>query len=56
MIFDMDRGTDVTMVNVDTNILKSDVGGGSVKGKVDEIATVEPFKESSEEVSTMEPK
>ena len=45
--FDVDRGAEMTVVNTDIDIQKSDVGGGSVPGEVDRIATVELFKESS---------
>ena len=38
-----------------SNIQKDDVGEGVVPGKVDGIATVELFKESSEGVSPMRP-
>ena len=51
--FYMARDAELTMVNADINVLKIDVVGGSVPGKVDRIATVELFKKSSEEVSPM---
>ena len=44
--FDVDRGAEMTMVDMDINVQKSDMGGGSVPGKVDRILTVELFKES----------
>ena len=54
--FDMDRGVELTMVNVNIHIQRTDVGGGSVPGKVDGIVTVQQFKKSSEGVSPMGPK
>ena len=53
--FDINRSTELTMVNANIDVQKSDVGRGSVPGKVDRIATVEPFKKSSEGVSPMGP-
>ena len=53
--FDMDRGAEPTVVNADIDVQKSDVGEGNVPGKVDRIAIVDPFKESSEVVSPMRP-
>ena len=49
--FNVDRGAEMTMVHVQ----KSDMGGGSVLGEVDGIATVELFKESSKGVRPMGP-
>ena len=43
--FDVDRGAEMTMVNTDIDVQKSDMGGGSVPGEVDRIPTVELFKE-----------
>ena len=54
-VFNMDRGAELTMVNADIIVQKSDVGGGSVPCGVDGIATVELFKESSEGVRPMGP-
>ena len=45
--FDVDRGAEMTMVNME-DIQKSDMGGGSVPGEVDGIPTVELFKEITE--------
>ena len=39
----MDRGAELAMVNVDIDIQKGDMRGGSVPGEVDRIATVELF-------------
>ena len=33
--FDVDRGAEMTVVNVDIDVQKSDVGGGCVPGEVD---------------------
>ena len=53
--FNMNRGTELTMVDVDIDIQKGDAGGGSVPGEMDRIVTVELFQESSEGVKTMGP-
>ena len=53
--FDVDRSSEMTMFNIDTDIQKSDMGGGSVPGEVDGILTVELFKEISEGVGPMGP-
>ena len=53
--FNMYRGAELTMVNADFNVHKGDVGGGSVPGEVDRIASVELFQESSEGVRPMGP-
>ena len=53
--FNMGRGTVLTMVEADIYIQKSDMGGGSVLGEMDWIATVKLFKESSERVRPMGP-
>ena len=42
------RGVQLTLVDANIDIQKSNVGGGSGPGKVDNIATVETFKENSE--------
>ena len=39
--FDMNRGAEMTVVDTDIDIQKSDMGGGSVPGEVDGIPTVE---------------
>ena len=47
--FNMDRGAELTMVDVDINVQKGDMAGGSVPAEVDRrIATVELFQENSE--------
>ena len=51
----MDRSVEMTVVNTDIDIQKSDMGGGSVPGEVDGIPTVEQFKEISEGVGPMGP-
>ena len=51
--FDMDGGAELTLVNVNINIQEHDMGLGGVRGYVDRIATVEPFKEGDEGVWTM---
>ena len=53
--FDVDRGAEMTMVNTDIDVQKSNMGGGSVPGEVDRIPTVELFKEISEGVRPMGP-
>ena len=53
--FDVDRGAEMTMVNMDISVQKSDMGGGNVPGEVDGIRTVELFKEISEGVGPMGP-
>ena len=53
--FDVDRGAEMTVVNMEIDIQKSDMGGGSVPGEVDGILTVELFKEISEGVRPMGP-
>ena len=42
--FDVDRGAEMTMINTDIDVQKSDMGGGSVPGEVDGILTVELFQ------------
>ena len=54
--FDVDRGTEMTVVNMYNDVQKSDMGGGSVPGEMDGIPTVELFKESSEGVRPTGPK
>ena len=54
--FNMDRGTELTIINACINVQNCDMGQKSVPGTVDEIVTVEPFKECSEGVSLMRPK
>ena len=39
--FDVDRSAEMTMFNMDIDIQKSDMGGGSVPGEVDGILTVD---------------
>ena len=53
--FDMDRDAELTVVNADIDIQRGAVGGGSVRSKVNGIATVEPFKKSREGVKSMGP-
>ena len=53
--FDVDRVAEMTMFNMDIDVQKSDMGGGSVPGKVNGIPTVELFKEISEGVRPMGP-
>ena len=53
--FNMARGGELTVVNTDIDVQKSDVGGGRVAGEVERIVTVKPFKESSEGVRSMGP-
>ena len=53
--FDVDRGAEMTMIDMDIDVQKSDVGGGSVPSEVDGISTVELFKESSEGVRPVRP-
>ena len=53
--FNMDRDAELTIIDADINVQKGDLGGGSVPGEVDGIATVELFQESSEGVRPMGP-
>ena len=53
--FDVDGGAELTLVDVNIDILESDMGPGGVPGEVDRIGTVEPFKEGDEGVWTMWP-
>ena len=53
--FNVDRGEEMTIVDTDINIQKSEMGVGSVPGEVDGILTVELFKESNEGVRPMGP-
>ena len=53
--FNVDRDAELTMVNVNSNVQKGDMGGGSAPGDLDRIVTVELFQESSERVGPMEP-
>ena len=46
---DMDRGAELTVLNADIYVQKSDMGGGNVPVKVDRIATVEPSKKAVRE-------
>ena len=48
--FNVNRGAEMTMVDTDIDVQKSDMGGGNVPGKVDRIPTVELFKESNKGV------
>ena len=48
--FNVDRGAEMTVVNADIDIQKSDIGGGSIPGEVDGIVTAELFKKSSKGV------
>ena len=53
--FDVDRGAEMTVVNMDIDVQKSDMRAGCVPGEVDGIPTVDLFKESSEGVRPMGP-
>ena len=53
--FDVDRGAELTLVNVNIDIQESNMGPGGVPGEVDRIATVEPFKEGGEGFGTIWP-
>ena len=53
--FDVDRGAELTLVNVNIDIQEGDRGLGGVPGEVDRRATVELFKEGDEGVWTMWP-
>ena len=37
--FDMDIGTEMTMINTNIDVQKNDMGGGSILGEVDGIPT-----------------
>ena len=43
--FDLDRGVEMTIFNMDIDVQNSNMGGGSVPVEVDGIPTVELFKE-----------
>ena len=53
--FNVNRGAEMTMVDTDIDVQKSDMGGGNVPGEVDGIPTVELFNEISEGVGLMGP-
>ena len=53
--FDVDRGAELTLVDVNIDIQEGDMGLGGVPGEVERIATFEPFKEGDEGVWTMWP-
>ena len=53
--FDVDRGAEMAIFNMDIDVQKGDMGGGSVPGEVDGILIVELFKEISEGVGPMVP-
>ena len=53
--FDVDGGAEVAIFNMDIDVQKSGMGGGSVPGEVDRILTVELFKEICEGVGPMGP-
>ena len=53
--FDVDRGAEMAIFNMDIDVQKGDMGGGSVPGEVDGILTVELFKKISEGVGPMGP-
>ena len=53
--FDVDRGAEMTVVNMDIDVQKSDMEGESAPSEVDVIPTVELFKESSEGFRSIEP-
>ena len=46
---------ELTLVDVNIDIQEGDMGLGGVPGKVDRIATVEPFRKSDEGVWTLWP-
>ena len=51
----VDRGVEMTILNTDIDIQKSDMGGGGVPSEMDGIPTVELFKEINEGVGPMGP-
>ena len=53
--FDVDRDAEMAIFNMDINVQKGDMGGGSVPVEVDGVLTVELFKEISEGVGPMGP-
>ena len=53
--FDVYRGVELTLVDVNIDIQEGDVGLGGVPREVDRTVTVEPFEESDERVWTMWP-
>ena len=53
--FNVDRGAELTLLDVNIDIQEGDMGLGGVSGEVDKIETVEPFKEGDEGVWTIWP-
>ena len=54
--YHIDRGAKLTIVSVDMNVQKIDMGERNFPGKVDGRATLEIFKENSDSVCPMGPK
>ena len=53
--FDVDRGAEMAIFDMDIDVQKGDMGKGGVPGEVDVILTVELFQEISEGVGSMGP-
>ena len=53
--FDVDRGAEMAIFDMDIDVQKGDMGRGDVPGEVDGILTVELFQEVSEGVRSMGP-
>ena len=53
--FDVDRGAEMTIFDVDIEVEKGDMGRGGVPGEVDGILSVELFQEISKGVGSMGP-
>ena len=51
--FDMNRDTELTIVNMHTDVQECDIGRGGLPCEVGRIAIVEPFQEGGEGVRPM---
>ena len=55
VLFDVDGGAEVRLVNNGVNIQECDMGRGDGLGKSDRIATIEALKEEEKGIMTMSP-
>ena len=53
--FDVDRGAEMAIFDVDIDVEKGDMGRGGVPGEVNGILTIELFQEISKGVGSMGP-
>ena len=53
--FDMDKGPEMAIFDMDIDVQEGDMGRGGVPGEVDGILTVELFQEISKGVGSMGP-